>query len=70
MLLAKEITSLGKDETIPAKIIIEIPFPIPFAVNFSPIYTKKLVPTINDITTVRPVIKLGFTNTPCFAYVR
>ena len=36
---------------IPAKIMIEIPFPIPFSVICSPIQIKKAVPATIDIIT-------------------
>ena len=44
--------SIGNLETIPAKINIEIPFPIPCSVICSPIQTKIAVPATIEIITV------------------
>jgi hypothetical protein len=42
----------GRPETIPAKIIIEIPLPIPFSVICSPNHIKNNVPVVKVITVI------------------
>ncbi|MNR08404.1 hypothetical protein D3C85_1245570 [compost metagenome] len=40
---------VGIAETIPAKMIMEIPLPIPYSVICSPSHIKKAVPAVNTI---------------------
>ena len=49
----------GKPATIPAKINIEIPFPIPLSVICSPSQTKNIVPVTRVITPIAKNVKPG-----------
>ena len=60
----KVVATDGKLETIPIKIIIEIPFPIPLFVICSPNHIRSAVPATNESTTNIPVKNPGLTNTP------
>ena len=62
--LYNDTTPLGNPAIIPIKIIIEIPFPTPFAVICSPNHISSAVPATNDKTTKNPVIKVVSTNIP------
>ena len=55
--------ALGKPDTIPAKIIMEIPFPIPRSVTCSPNHIKKTVPVTNVIVVIATKAKPGFKTT-------
>ncbi len=58
------VTTDGNDDTIPTKIITEIPFPIPLFVIWSPSHINNAVPATNDRTINAPVPNPGFINTP------
>ena len=45
-------TALGRPATILEKMIIEIPFPIPFSVTSSPNHIRKTVPETKDVTAI------------------
>jgi hypothetical protein len=47
------ITASGPLQTIPAKMIRDIPFPIPFSVIVSPSHMMKDVPAVNVMTVMR-----------------
>ena len=64
------VTALGNPEMIPTNIIIEIPFPIPLFVIWSPNHIKSDVPAISEITTKNPVKKSVLTNIPEDLYVK
>ena len=55
------ITLWGNDETTEAKMINDIPFPIPFWLMSSPIHIKRAVPAVSVRTTraTRGAVKLG-----------
>ena len=53
---------------IPAKINIEIPFPIPFDVILSPNHINKHDPAVNDNTTTNAVNTPSSTNIPEYLY--
>ena len=57
-------TAAGKPAIIPAKMIIEIPFPIPRSVICSPSHIKNIVPVTRVIHAVTRKKKPGFTTTP------
>jgi hypothetical protein len=42
----RDIMELGRDATIPPKMMIETPFPIPNSVMSSPIQTSSMVPAV------------------------
>ncbi|MNP17709.1 hypothetical protein D3C76_1101480 [compost metagenome] len=46
--------------TIPAKIRIEIPFPIPFSVICSPNHIRKAVPAVNTIAISKYFVNVAF----------
>jgi len=50
----------GNPATIPAKIIIEIPFPIPFSLICSPSHIKNKVPVVNVTTVTKLNVRPGF----------
>ena len=52
-------TALGNPATIPAKIMIEIPLPIPRSVICSPNHIKNIVPLTNVTTAVNLNMKPG-----------
>ena len=56
---------VGKFATIPAKMSIEIPFPMPFSVRSSPSHIKNSVPAESE--TIRVIKERGanFPTTPC-----
>ena len=61
------VIAAGIDETIPANINIEIPFPIPFVVILSPSHASNWDPATSDKTTINPVI-FDWTKIPEFLY--
>lgn len=46
----KLLTAAGRPATIPAKMMMEIPFPIPLSVICSPSHIKNMVPVTREIT--------------------
>jgi len=62
------VTKLGSPETIPTNIIIEIPFPIPLLVIWSPNHINSEVPPTSPTTTNAPVKKSVLTNIPALLY--
>ena len=56
--------ALGSPATIPAKIIIEIPLPIPLSVICSPNHTKNIVPLTKVIMAVNLNIRPGSRTNP------
>ena len=60
-----ELTALGNLDTIPIKIIIETPLPIPLLVIWSPSHISNAVPAISPVTTNTPDNIPESTNIPC-----
>jgi len=58
------VTKLGNPETIPTNIIIEIPFPIPLLVIWSPNHINSEVPPTRPTTTNALVKNSVLTNIP------
>ncbi len=53
-------TAAGKPATIPAKMIIDIPLPIPRSVTCSPSHIKNMVPVTNVTAAVKIKLTPGF----------
>jgi len=49
----------GRPATIPAKIIIDIPLPIPFSLICSPSHIKNRVPVVSVTTVTKLKVKPG-----------
>ncbi len=57
--------ALGIAETIPAKIINEIPLPIPFCVICSPIHIKSMVPVNIETAETATNVFISIEIAPC-----
>jgi hypothetical protein len=55
----------GSPATIPAKMIMEMPLPMPRSVICSPSHMRKSVPVVSVITVVMRNMKPGSSTSPC-----
>lgn len=61
--------ALGAPATIPAKMIMEIPFPIPVSVIFSPSHISTEVPAVKEKITIKNVKTSNFPESANMLYV-
>jgi hypothetical protein len=54
----------GTPATIPAKMISEMPLPMPFSLIFSPSHIRNVEPAVSDTMMLRYVNRLGLVSTP------
>ena len=52
-------TSCGSRDTIPTKIMIDTPLPMPFSVISSPSHTRKIVPAVMEMIIASEGSQLG-----------